>query len=413
MTKRMILLSVCFGLVFAGTVGAEARKKRSKLPLTTVTCGMEVKTSIRVANSLWDCVNDGLVVDGADITIDLNGQTIDGNGVDDSVPGDSDAGIDNSGRDYAGTHAGLTVKNGTVSQFQIGVVSGILPAARVTISGVTAIDSAYQGFSVAGVDGGNRITSNVAVGGAFGFNVDVTDGIFHSNIARQSSQDGMVVRGARGRIIANLAEDNTGDGMGISGGSTVERNVSRWNTGDGFNIYEATKVARNSAVGNGRSGFLLGYLTDQAVVSRNTASNNRQFGFYRNPTTTDGYGMRFSRNAAASNGWNGFEINGDDMSFDRDSAIDNAFHGFLTDGDNVRFSRVTAIGNDWEGLWVRSGAAPTVTRSTANRNGHLNGVSDGAGFGIRIEPTGAVASKNKAKGNDHADQCTANAGCNR
>jgi hypothetical protein len=75
-------------------------------------------------------------------------------------------------------------------------------------------------------------------------------------------------------------------------------------------------------------------------------------------------------------------------------------------------SKVVATENAWEGIWVRSGATPTVLRSTGNSNGFFSGVADGFGFGIRIDPANPVVSKNKARGNDNPAQCTANAGCN-
>ena len=73
-----------------------------------VFCGQVIRTSIKVKNDLADCLWDGLVVGAHDITIDLDGHTIDGKGV--------AAGIRNDGYDN------VTIKNGKILEFDWGVM---------------------------------------------------------------------------------------------------------------------------------------------------------------------------------------------------------------------------------------------------------------------------------------------------
>ena len=61
----------------------------------TVFCGQKLTRSTKVLNSLHDCIWDGLVVGADGITIDLNGQTIDGSGIAAAIRND---GFDNGHR---------------------------------------------------------------------------------------------------------------------------------------------------------------------------------------------------------------------------------------------------------------------------------------------------------------------------
>jgi hypothetical protein len=279
MTKRMILLSVCFGLVFAGTVGVEARKKKPKLPLQTVTCGFVVNRSIRIANSLWDCPVDGLIVNAPNITIDLNGQTIDGNDTNDD-PGTDESGIDN----FAG-HDDVTIRNGTLSQFEIGYLAGD-SSVRNVVAGITAVDCSSGIETTTLIGGGHRITSSTAVGNVAGFRVTGDEVLLRGNVARRNVAIGFHVHGAQNRLLSNTAEDNDGMGFGTSGGTaTLTKNVSRWNEEDGFITSSTVHYDRNVAMGNEENGFVVMPDVSDVRFVRNTASRTTG-GTGSSPTAT-------------------------------------------------------------------------------------------------------------------------------
>jgi nitrous oxidase accessory protein NosD len=89
-------------LVLSGTGGT------ARAQTTAIRCGATVVTSIVLERDLIDCPTDGLIVGADNITIDLNGHTIDGTALFDSEWD----GIDNS----AG-HDGVTIVNGTLQDF--------------------------------------------------------------------------------------------------------------------------------------------------------------------------------------------------------------------------------------------------------------------------------------------------------
>ena len=86
------------------TSGRSARRRSPK----TVFCGQKITQSIIVNNNLGDCIGHGLIVGADNITIDLNGKTIDGKSI--------GAGILNNGYDS------VTIKNGRLQDFDFGVM---------------------------------------------------------------------------------------------------------------------------------------------------------------------------------------------------------------------------------------------------------------------------------------------------
>ena len=119
-------------VVFFGLLPATAAVASPPPAITrvTVTCGQIITRDTKVANDLIDCPRHGLVIGAANITLDLNGHTIDGNGVIFApcpVDEPCNAGIANSGiRDGRPINGrgfeGVTIANGTVQEFAEGGV---------------------------------------------------------------------------------------------------------------------------------------------------------------------------------------------------------------------------------------------------------------------------------------------------
>ena len=77
-------------------------------------CGDTISADSSIHADLSNCPGDGLVIGADNVTLDLNGHTIDG----DATPGttDPDAGI------RLETHQGVTIQNGAVDEFDNGVL---------------------------------------------------------------------------------------------------------------------------------------------------------------------------------------------------------------------------------------------------------------------------------------------------
>ena len=93
-----------------------------------VSCGDTITADTTLDSDLVDCPNNGIVIGADDITLDLNGHRIDGDGTEfqDALRTEPcDLGIANDG------HDGVTVSDGSVREFATGVLVGSARQNRV------------------------------------------------------------------------------------------------------------------------------------------------------------------------------------------------------------------------------------------------------------------------------------------
>src|SRR3954454_11391077 len=106
--RRLALAACAIALLIAAPAGAA--------PLS---CGDVITKDTTHHADLVGCPGDGLVIGADGITLDLNGHSIEGSGIGsgpDIVYGDTRNGIDNTAE-----HSAVTVENGKVGHFEVGV----------------------------------------------------------------------------------------------------------------------------------------------------------------------------------------------------------------------------------------------------------------------------------------------------
>ena len=248
--------SVVAGPAVVGTAPAGA---------VTVSCGQTITQSTVVSNNLVNCPGDGLVITGNNIVLDLGGHTISGRNT-----------TNTTAQEQVGIHlinaSGVTVRNGTVTNFDAGVA--VEGGAGNTITNLTVRDnfnhstatgamnpcSYGDGITVFDSDN-NQIRSNRATG----------NGPF-SGIALVGDSDGNVVSG-------NQAVDNNVDnihpaffhpvenreGLGPCGPFTLEGTVGRPYQDIGIRVEgpgaDNNRVHSNQVVNNMLNGITIhGYV---------------------------------------------------------------------------------------------------------------------------------------------------------
>ena len=83
-----------------------------------LSCGDTITTDTTLHKDLVDCPTNGIVIGADNVTLDLNGHTIDGDGTAHHVGGGGvlqDVGVS------VFVHDGITVKNGSIRQFESGL----------------------------------------------------------------------------------------------------------------------------------------------------------------------------------------------------------------------------------------------------------------------------------------------------
>jgi parallel beta-helix repeat protein len=340
-----------------------------------VSCGDEITADTTLDSDLVDCPNNGIVIGADDITLDLNGHLIDGDGTEFAgcAKGEAcDVGVANEG------HAGVVVRDGTVREFGVGVLVGGARKNRV----VKISSSAHTFF-----------------GAVFG-------GSTRSVIRRSS-------------LSRNIAPEGDGIGVFSSNHIRIVRNKIRRNPGPGIHVFDSNQnlIKRNALSRNGpailmekahrnevqRNRVIRGGGILVAPGNRNAIARNRVSRALDSISIDKGRGNRVVGNVVGR----AREV-GVRLGFPGFGGADNVVRGNLvrgsgTDGffvseqdDRSLLKLNVARRNGHDGFDVESDST-TLTRNRAVRNGDLGieavvGVTDGGG--------------NTAHGNGNPAQCT-------
>src|SRR4051794_16316881 len=179
-------------------------------------CGSVVMTSTTLRANLTNCPDNGLVIGADNLTLDLGGHTIDGNGTTEGASGVRLAG-----------HHGVTVQGGTVREFDYGVL--LDGADGNALRRVTATQNFERGIQLQEGSDGNRVEFVVATGnGLAGIVMFGSDrNVITHVIGTANTFNGLTVAGSTGtRVSDSTFVDNT-TGIGVvngSSGSVVDGN---------------------------------------------------------------------------------------------------------------------------------------------------------------------------------------------
>jgi parallel beta-helix repeat protein len=370
---------VIFALAAAGLIAFGA----SQASASHVSCGDEITADTTLDSDLLDCPNNGIVIGADDITLDLNGHTIDGDGTEaagcDPKQELCDFGVANDG------HDGVTVRDGSVREFGVGVLVGGAKENRVLkISSM------------------GHIFFGVVVGGS------------SRSVIRRSS------------LSRNIAPE--GDGIGVFGSDRIRivRNKIRRNPGPGIHLFDSSKnlIKKNVFSRNGPSIVMEGADRNEvqrnrvtkgggiivAPGNRNVIARNRVSRALDSIAIEKGHGNLVAGNVVGRARGTGIRLAldhppiGGDHNVVRGNLVKRSGDdGFLVaeKADHSLLKRNVARRNGDDGFDIESHSTK-LTKNRAVRNGDLGieavaGITDGGG--------------NKAHGNGDPAQCT-NIACN-
>jgi parallel beta-helix repeat protein len=340
-----------------------------------LSCGDTITTDATLDSDLVDCPNNGIVIGADDITLDLNGRTVSGDGEPfRPCPEEEfcDVGVLNDG------HDGVTVRKGSVGQFGIGVFVGRARQNRVLR--ISSSRNAFFGFIVAA-------SARSLVRNSSG----------SRNLAPEG--DGMGLFGSHGiRIVGNSFQDNP---LGLHVEDSP-RNLIRGNEFSGNRLgilmeADRNQVRRNRSVRDGAGILVFG--------SRNVIAGNRYSRNKGGIGIEDGRRNLVTRNVVVDPGRVGIRLGleeprpagGANNVVRRNLVRASGGDGFfIASKDNhSRLTRNVAVGSNDDGFDIESRSAK-LTGNRAVRNADLGiearrGVIDGGG--------------NRAHGNGDSRQC--------
>ena len=304
-----------------------------------VSCGDTIAADTTLDSDLVNCPNHGIVIGADDVTLDLNGHLVDGDGTPaagcDPQKEPCDFGLFNDG------HDGVTVMHGSVREFQTGVLFGTLTgrARHNRVLGVSATRNQFAGLGIfsqvrsvvrnSSGDGSlGRNGMGLALGdshhirivnNSFRHNAHVGMETFESdrylikgNLFSRNDEEAILMGGRDNQVTRNRLVRN-GSGMSLSGrGNVVAHNrISRGRDGIRVEKGRGTLVADNLIVDTRRWGITLGIHEPFIGGSRNVVRRN-----IVRRSRVDGIAVvkkeRHSvlvRNVVTGSGDDGFDIN--------------------------------------------------------------------------------------------------------
>lgn len=403
---RALSAAIVLGVMVAGTAFSTASAHAAK---ATLHCGDTITTDTTLRADLVNCPGNGLVIGADNITVDLNGHTVDGDNAaecPDDVP--CDVGISN----LAG-HDGVTVSGGVIRQFDTGVFfAGGLAHARLrqlTVrnslgAGIIVVDSTDTVIEK------NRLSGNGFVGIVFG---ESHNAQLAGNSVTGSGASGMFLFDIHDSTVENNTLDHNNHGIVAVAGSSrvaIRRNAVSHSNGSAIDLGEnatANRVEHNHLADNG-DGIILEEVAGN-LISDNLVTGTGFFGF----PDTGGFGIILD--------------GADRNTLDRNTVTGGRGPAILvltldapTAAAGNIVSRNIVNSRQSDGIYVGNGATATVVeRNTANRSGNdgihvdapttkliRNTADYNHNLGIEAVPGVTDGGGNHASHNGNSIQCT-------
>jgi parallel beta-helix repeat protein len=238
-------------LTAAATVALTLAAAPAMAGVPNLSCGESLDHSVTMNNDIGPCPGNGLIVTADHITIDLGGHTI--------------TGASGSTGVLVGLHSHVTVRHGTIRQFNLGVFIGQAAsptqAKSDTVTGMRVI-ATTTGVFTRHADG-VLVKSSLFNATSDGIDVDDAshDGLVTGNTVVNSSDAGIVV----------------GSNPAVSIGITVKDNVVTGGSGHGINIAAAgdTILTGNNVTGMDGAGIHTVGTPTTAVIKHNVLRGNQ------------------------------------------------------------------------------------------------------------------------------------------
>ena len=344
---------------------------------THLSCGDTITADTTLDTDLVDCPNHGIVIGADDITLDLNGHLIDGDG----SPAVGcrprreicDIGVLNEG------HDGVTVRDGAAREFATGVV--VVKARHNRVLGISSSRNQFFGFVVA------EVARSV-----------VRDSSGNDNPAPDG--DGIGVFASRHlRILDNSFRRNA-LGMHIEDSSDVliKGNVFARNPGPAILMQADRNQVRGNRCVRNRACIIVG------PGNRNVIARNRVFRDREGIAIDKGRGNVIARNVVVRVRTSGIHLGVEDPPIGSTNSVvrgnlvrgtgGDAFQVSTNDAHSLLRANIAIAAGD-DGFHVRSPSA-TLTGNRAMRNADL---------GIDAV-LGVVGGGNIARGNGDPRECT-------
>lgn len=264
----LVLIAIALTLLTLAALAFTGLVSPSNAKSSGLHCGAFVTHDVTLDRDLYGCIDGGLIVGRSGVTVDLNGHTISGTGEGDGIA-------------LLGV-SGVTVRNGTINNFEAGLhLTGVSNShvldTRLTLNSdasvwaegstqnkflrVTMTENGDGGFKLVG-SSHNRIAGST-ISGASDSGIYLEALSSHNRLVRNKvtlAGEGIKIDGgSHNRVFQNTTSYNGGVGVEISAetlNTRVNENRSHFNGGDGIFVEGlGTQMNGNNAGCNGGFGI--------------------------------------------------------------------------------------------------------------------------------------------------------------
>ena len=297
------LIAAAVSAVFAAALLIPSAAAQAVTP-----CGQTITVDLKLKNDLIDCPDDGIIIQGSGVTLNLNGHKITSQG----------AAVGSDGVASPSGHTNVTIKGGgggRIVGFETGVRIG---NGNAVVKGLDIRKSASTGVIVTTAHG-SVVTNNEVTGTkAYGIQLnqshdtEVSDNEITGPHTSPFSNAGIAVSGSDSGIVKSNVIRPGDDGTwgilvsGDSQGARLKKNDVRGLSSYGIQVYDGS---------------------DDTLVKGNEVKRNGNQGIF--VTNTVGTGTDLIANTANKNGLDGIRVEHTGTSLGDNLALDNGGWGMI------------------------------------------------------------------------------------
>jgi parallel beta-helix repeat protein len=375
-----------------------------------VVCGQTITRTVTLANDLTNCSGDGLVIGADNITVDLNGKTVDGVGL--------GVGIRNDG------YHNVAITNGTVQEFDYGVALKAAASNFVTyltltrneFAGVQLTDSdqnqllnntidrqGNDGIVLLADSNANSVRNNtISSNGGTGLFVHNSIGnLFQFNNIATGADRGVLLEGSSNNtLVSNMVSNNSDSGISLQLGSNNNTLHSNTITGNGdaglvVSDSEGTQILSNTIRQSGDSGIFLERSNGSTIKDNNISLNPG--GIELNSSNRN----LIQANTVNQSGGTGIELeDAADNDIRSNSIVENGAQGIRVEGEIG-----SGVGNRIDGNMARANRGGGIVVAAGGHTISQNAANNNAGWGIYVAGGNVDGGANVASDNAEPAQC--------
>jgi Tol biopolymer transport system component len=312
-----------------------------------VQCGDVITQDTTLDSDLTDCPGNGLVIGASNVTVDLNGHVIEG------VSGDHGTGIANEPDSGSQGYDDVTVENGTIRQFDIGI--DVYRSDGQLVRNVALLSNEYAGVRLSDTQNARVVDNKLRENDMGIVSGDFPGGaIVERNHVLSNRHNGIVFydygvghvtrRGVAyansARIAHNVVAGNGDAGIYDESSSAIDHNTITRNGAGIVANHGSITLSRNTIQGNEGVGISTGWPSAPHIIA-NLISGNGSDGI------SVGYCAHVENNVITGSRGNGIVAkDGTCSPIEGNSVSRNRLDGILVGGDlNGEFSPFTIAGN--------------------------------------------------------------------